>query len=119
MAKKLETLKLVTSLEKATKKTSAALWDDLAYRIQRPTRNRVIVNLDKLSKLVAKNKGKILVVPGKILSEGELNEKATIVAVSASETAKEKINKKGEFIALKDFVEKAEKVKVSDVIIVK
>ncbi len=119
MAKKLETIKLITSLNKAAKKTDANLWDDLAYRLTRPTRNKVIVNLDKVSKLAAKNKGKIILVPGKILSEGELKEKVTVIAVSASEKAKQKINAKGEFIALKDFVAGAEKAKVSDIIIVK
>ncbi|MEI7961277.1 MAG: 50S ribosomal protein L18e [archaeon] len=119
MAKKLETVLLIASLEKASKKTEKALWSSLAEKMQSPKRNKVLINLDKLNKLALLNKGKTLLVPGKVLSQGELHEKVVVVAVSASETAKAKIKAKGEFILLKDFAEKCEKVKVADVIIVK
>lgn len=119
MAKKLETALLVASLEKSAKKTGKALWADLAERVQGVRRNKVAVNLDKISEIASKNKGKMLIVPGKILAQGELNEKVTIVAISASEAAKAKIKAKGEYISLKKFSEGAEKLKVSNMIIVK
>jgi len=119
MAKKLETIKLIASLEKAAKATKKPFWSDLAKRLNSSRRSRIAVDLGKLSEIASKNKGKTIVVPGKVLSQGELSEKVTIVAVSASEAAKAKIKGKGEFVLLADFAQKAEKVKVSDTIIVK
>ena len=54
-----------------------------------------------------------------MLSRGELSEKVTVVAVTASESAKAKISAaKGEFIALKDLALKAEKLKASELVLV-
>ena len=119
MAKKLETIKLIASLEKAAKSTKKEMWADIAVRLDKPTRNKVVVNLDKLDLLAKANKGKTLLVLGKVLVKGELNEKVKIVAINASEAAREKIEAKGEFVLLKDFAKHAEKIKVSEVILVK
>ncbi|MFA5764404.1 MAG: 50S ribosomal protein L18e [archaeon] len=115
--KKLETRKLVASLEKTGRKTKLTLWKDVAARVNKPTRQNIVVNINKLDEMAKKNKGKILLVPGKVLSVGDLEEKATIVATTASEKAIAKISKKGKFIFLKDFVE--EKTKISDIVMVK
>lgn len=117
MTKKLETKKLIASLNQTSRKTKKAFWKNIANIIEKPTRNRVIINIDKLDMLAEKFKGKIIVVPGKILSKGELNNKAKIVSVQASSKAIEKINSKGEYLFLKDFID--DKVKVKDLVIVK
>ncbi|MCX6803441.1 MAG: 50S ribosomal protein L18e [Candidatus Diapherotrites archaeon] len=119
MAKKLETIKLIAVLEKAAKATKKEIWSDLALRLQGPSRGMPIVNLDKLNNEARKNEGKILIVPGKILSKGEITKKLIIAAVSISEGAKKKINAKGEFMTLEELAKKAEKIKVSDLIIIK
>ncbi|MFA6268682.1 MAG: 50S ribosomal protein L18e [archaeon] len=119
MAKKLETIKLVASLEKAARKTNKEMWADLAERLAAPSRNKVAVNIKKIDLLAKKFKGKILLVPGKVLSEGELNEKVTVVAIAASAGAKEKINAKGKLISLIDFAKDAAKVELKNVMIVK
>jgi large subunit ribosomal protein L18e len=106
--KKLETRKLVASLEKKSRQDKKAFWKDLAQRIQKPTRHNITTNLTKLDTIAKSNKDKILVVPGKILSDGEITEKVTIIGVSASEKAIQKISQKGEFMFLKDFIEKGE-----------
>jgi large subunit ribosomal protein L18e len=119
MAKKLETKKLIASMEKAARTTKKLIWTDLAERLAKPTRGKVEVNIDSINKLALTHKGKVFVVPGKLLSRGELSEKVTVVAVSASESAKAKISAaKGEFIALKDLALKAEKLKASELILV-
>jgi len=118
MAKKLETIRLVAGMEKAARKTKKQVWARLAEIIEKPTRHRIAVNLDKLNTIAAESKGKILVVPGKILSEGELTEKTVVVAISASETAKQKMKGKAEFTTLAEFAKKFDKVDVSKVIIV-
>ena len=119
MAKKLETKKLIASMEKAARTTKKLLWTDLAERMAKPTRGKVEVNIDSINKLALAHKGKVLIVPGKVLSRGELDQKVTVVAVAASESAKAKIAEaKGEFIALKDLALRAEKLKASDLVIV-
>lgn len=114
--KKLETRKLVASLEQKGRKDKKALWLDLAERMKKPTRHNVTVSVAKLDSMAKIYKGKVLLVPGKILSDGYLTEKTTIVGVSASEKAVEKISQKGEFVLLKDFIEKGD---ASKTIIVK
>jgi large subunit ribosomal protein L18e len=119
MTKKLETVKLIASLEKAARKTKKSIWSDLAERLEAPTRHKPSINAAKLNEIAEKNKGKTIIVPGKVLSGGEFQEKAIIVAVSASAEAKRKINEKGKFIELKEFVLGAQKVKASELIIAK
>lgn len=117
MAKKLETQELVTSLNQTSRKTKKVFWKNLSSIIEKPTRNQISINVSKLDKLAQKFKGKTLVIPGKILSMGELNTKTKVVAIEASQKAIEKINAKGELILLKDFI--SEKVNVKDLVIVK
>ena len=118
MTKKLETRKLVASLEKTSRKTGKKIWKDIAKRVLKPTRNNTIVNVEKIGVLTEKFKGKTLVIPGKLLSKGEINVKSKVVAVSASPKAIEKIvEAKGEFVLLKDFVNN--KVKVNELVLVK
>ena len=76
------------------------------------------INLDKLNTLAKKFKGKTLIVPGKILAKGELTEKVTIVAISASESAKEKIAKSGKYIPLIELANNATKAKTNELVIV-
>jgi len=119
MAKKLETKKLIASMEKLARTTKKLIWTDLAEKLAKPTRGKIEVNVDSINKLALEHKGKIFIVPGKLLSRGVLNQKATVVAVSVSAGALEKINAvKGEFTLLKDFALKADKVKASDLVIV-
>jgi large subunit ribosomal protein L18e len=118
MTKKLEMERLITSLEKVSRKTKKKIWKDLAERLSKPRRNNVVVNIRQLNIVAKKNKGKVLLVPGKILSQGDMEEKVHLVALNASQKAIEKIEKaKGKFEYLKDFAN--EKVKVNEIIMVK
>ncbi|HPM85532.1 MAG: 50S ribosomal protein L18e [Candidatus ainarchaeum sp.] len=120
MVKKLETIKLIASSEKAARKTHKKIWGRLVEELSKPTRGKVEVNIDSINKMAQKNKGKILLVPGKLLSRGILNQKVTVVAVNASSSAQEKIkSQKGEFISLKEFVLTPEKVETKNLVIVK
>jgi large subunit ribosomal protein L18e len=119
MAKKLEMIKLVAGLEKLYRTTEAPIWDDLAYRLSRPSRQSPSINLERLDRLAKKFKGKTLIVPGKVLGEGELSVNAKIVAVSASEKAMKIAAKKGEIVLMKDFIKTADKAKTSDLVIAK
>ncbi|MFA5930957.1 MAG: 50S ribosomal protein L18e [archaeon] len=119
MAKKLETIKLIASLEKAGRTTKKAMWKDLAERLGAPTRNNIAVNVSKLNYLAKQNKGKTLLVVGKVLSDGDLEEKVTVVAIAASETAKQKINANGKYIPLAEFAKDFAKVDLKKVVLIK
>lgn len=69
------------------KKNSA--WLEVAALLSGPRRKRKSLNLSELNKLV--DKEKIIVVPGKVLSEGDFDKKAKIIALNFSEKAKEKL----------------------------
>ena len=95
--KKKENQDLVETIISA-KKTKG--WVKIAEVLSTPTRKRVVVNLDKIN--IDSKEGEKIVVPGKILSLGNLDKKIKLVALSVSESALEKINNaKSEFITLK------------------
>ena len=76
-------------------------WLDVAGALSGSTRKRVQINLDKIEK--NSKQGDILVIPGKVLSLGDLTKKVKIVALNFSEKAKEKLLKaKCEVVLLKD-----------------
>jgi len=64
-------------------------WFKIAEILSGPRRKRINVNLSEL------NKGKNIVVAGKILSQGHIDKKMKIVALSFSDKAKEKLKKAG------------------------
>lgn len=72
-------------------------WIEVAGMLATPRTNQVEVNLDIINK--SAKEGEILVVPGKVLSTGEINKKIHLVAFSFSEKAKEKLLKSGSKIS--------------------
>ena len=87
----------------AAKKKKA--WLEIAAILSSPRVKKINVNLDKINEK-AKD-GELIVVPGKVLSEGELNKKVKIIAFSFSEKAKEKIlNSHGEILNIMDEIKK-------------
>ena len=84
------------------KKTNPEIAKLLAF----PVKRQISKNLSDLNE-----SDKDVVVPGKVLSQGDLVKKKKIVAWSASEKAIEKIKKfGGEFVFLKDEIKKNEKL---------
>lgn len=73
-----------------------------------PSRQRIEVNIDQLNEA----KGKEVVVPGKVLSSGNIDKKITVYAMAFSEQAKEKLKKAGcDAILLIDALRKNPKLK--------
>ena len=68
-------------------------WLKVADILSGPRRNRTNLNLEELNKKIKDEK--IVVVPGKILSQGDLDKKIKIVALGFSEKAEEKLKKLG------------------------
>jgi large subunit ribosomal protein L18e len=91
---------------KKTKKKSCLL---VARKLESATRRRPEVNLWKLDKYT--KEGEFVVVPGKVLSEGELSHKITLVAFNLSKKAEEKLKGKAKLASF-DEVAKAKNVKV-------
>jgi large subunit ribosomal protein L18e len=78
-------------------------WIEIASILTGPRRKRKNINLSDLSKIEAKT----VVVPGKILSQGEIEKKVKVAALNFSEKAKEKLLKAGcEVVLLKDEIQK-------------
>ncbi|HLC60581.1 MAG TPA: 50S ribosomal protein L18e [Candidatus Nanoarchaeia archaeon] len=86
-------LKLVAELKKRSNEQEAEIWRRVANDLERPTRQRRVVNLSSISRYTKENE--IIVVPGKVLGSGDLQHKLTISAFQFSDGAKEKIEKAG------------------------
>ncbi len=65
-------------------------WMEVAARLSGLSRNKVVLNLNSINRQA--KEGETIVVPGKVLSVGELDKKIKIVAINASSQAIEKIN---------------------------
>jgi large subunit ribosomal protein L18e len=82
-----------------------AKWLEVASIISSPKRRKIVVNLEQINKEA--KEGEIIVVPGKVLSQGEITKKVKVAALGFSENAKEKLlNSKSEVILLKDEIKK-------------
>lgn len=84
---------LIQELKKKSKEQNVKLWKRIALDLERPTRNRRIVNLSNINRHTKENE--VIVVPGKVLGSGALDHKLTISAFQFSESAKSKIIENG------------------------
>ncbi|MCA1818795.1 MAG: 50S ribosomal protein L18e [Thermoplasmatota archaeon] len=86
-------VELIGQLKTAGRENAAPLWRDIASRLEKPSRNWAQVNVSKLEENVAA--GEHAVIPGKLLGDGEVSKAFTVIAFSASASAKAKIAKAG------------------------
>jgi large subunit ribosomal protein L18e len=84
---------LVRFLRKAAVANSANIWGAVAEYIERPRRQRIVVNVGKLDR-IAKD-GDVVVVPGKLLGGGKLSKRVVVAAVKASPKAIQKVIEAG------------------------
>lgn len=84
---------LIHELKKRGREQSINLWKRVANDLEKPTRQRRVVNLSSISRHTKENE--VIVVPGKVLGAGTLNHKLTISAFQFSNGAIEKIEKAG------------------------
>ncbi len=83
---------------------------EMADRLSAPERIRAEVNVGKIERLSAA--GETVVVPGKVLSSGNLTKKVNVAALKFSPAAEEKILKAGgKALLLQELVEKNPKGK--------
>ncbi len=82
---------LICELKKKSIESKQRIWKRIALDLERPTRQRRVVNLSRLNRFT--KDGETVIVPGKVLSSGELDHKITIAAWKFSDSAEEKIAK--------------------------
>ena len=80
--------RLIVELKKLSVKEKAPIWKRAAEELEKSTRNRREISLGKIGKFA--KAGETIMVPGKILSDGDLEKKVTLAAWRFSAKAKEK-----------------------------
>lgn len=104
---------LIQDLKDLSRKEKIKLWRRIAIDLEKPKRIRRKVNIYKIDKYTRENETAI--VPGKVLSLGDLTKKLTIAAYQFSEAAKEKINSTGKAISIQELMKqnpRAKKVRI-------
>ena len=75
----------IDNLKAITRDNNAAIWRDIALRLEKPKKNWAEANLSKLERY-AKD-GETIVVPGKVLAAGSISKKIIVAAFSFSDAA--------------------------------
>ena len=102
-------INLITELKVLANKENVRLWKRIAKDLERPTRIRRSVNIYKINKYT-KDKETAL-IPGKVLSQGDLTKKISVAAFTFSDKAKEKINKIGKTLSIQELIKENPKGK--------
>ena len=84
---------LIAALKEGSRQNEAAIWRDVAKRLEKPGRNYAQVNLSKINRY-AKD-GETVLIAGKVLGAGLLDKAVTVAAYNFSVTAIEKITSLG------------------------
>ena len=64
-------------------------WNQIAGLLSGPRRKRICINIEEINK--NSKPGETVLIPGKVLSQGEIDKKIKVVALNFSEKAKEKL----------------------------
>ncbi|QHS16340.1 50S ribosomal protein L18e [Halopenitus persicus] len=94
---------LIADLKSASRDADAAVWQDVADRLEKPRRTHAEVNLGRIERYAQEDE--TVVVPGKVLGSGVLEKNVTVAAVDFSGTARKKIDQAGDAVPLAQFVE--------------
>ncbi len=84
---------LLIALKRQSRNPGGRIWRTLYKRLQSSRRQQITVNIVDLLKHY--QKGRILVVPGKVLGDGEIDEKLQVAALGFSSNARLKIETSG------------------------
>ncbi|MBT4174697.1 50S ribosomal protein L18e [archaeon] len=95
------------------KKTKINVWKAIATELEKSTKRTVGVNIAKIIRHT--REGETALIPGKVLSLGKMEKKLTVAAYNFSDKAKEKINKNGKALTIKELLKtnpKGNKVRI-------
>ncbi|MEK6826059.1 MAG: 50S ribosomal protein L18e [Nanoarchaeota archaeon] len=96
-------VELIKSLRKLSIEKKVKIWKVVAYELEKPTRIRRVVNLERINRVC--NNNETILVPGKVLASGDLDKKLTVVAWAFSQSALDKINEKGKALHIHQLME--------------
>ena len=98
-------VKLIEMLKQESYKNQAKIWKDVARRLAKPRRRRAEVNISKINRYT--KEGDVVLVPGKVLGAGKLDDKVIVAAFAFSETAKRLIKEAGgEAITIEELIKR-------------
>jgi large subunit ribosomal protein L18e len=101
----------IRDLRKLSNSTGAGVYKAVAIKLASTASQRPEVNLDRSEKHSIDKE--VVIVPGKVVGNGTLTKKVTIVGFKASESAIAKIEKAGAtFIEIRDYISKKHDVKM-------
>ncbi|MBU0457487.1 MAG: 50S ribosomal protein L18e [Nanoarchaeota archaeon] len=90
-------------VELESKAMESKFWSRIKKDLCKPTRQRREVNIYKINQFA--RDGETVVIPGKVLSVGEMNKKVDVAAFSFSQEAKVKIESaKGKALSIKELL---------------
>ena len=104
---------LVRSLKRLGIEQDCKLWKRVATDLERPTRIRRMINVYKIAQHA--KEGDIIIVPGKVLGDGEISTKVTIAAYQFSDVARDKLGKAGKVLTIQELMKenpKGQKVRI-------
>ncbi len=85
--------RVVHELREVSRETGAAIWRDVAERLERSRKNWSEVNLSRLGRYATK--GDQIIVPGVVLATGDITTPVTVAAFRSSSAARKKIEAAG------------------------
>ncbi len=95
---------LIQDLKKMSWDNEAPIWRDIAKRLEKPTKHRIVVNLSRIDRYA--NEGDTVIVPGKLLAAGAITKKVKVAAYNFSAAAVEKVVAAGgECVSIESLVE--------------
>ena len=104
---------LLIELRKLSNKEKVKIWKRVAEDLSKSTRQRREVNLFEIEK--HSKDGDIILVPGKVLSKGEIHKKVIVAAFRFSASAENAIKKVGKAITIRELMKsnpKGSKVRI-------
>jgi large subunit ribosomal protein L18e len=104
---------LIQTLKRTSIEQQAAVWKRVAEDLERSSRQRRVVNVFKID--LHCQDGDVVVVPGKVLGNGDLTKKVTVAAFAFSTEAKNKISKAGKALTIQELMKtnpKGQRVKI-------
>ena len=94
-----------TNLIQEARKQETPFWKRVADDLEKSSRRRIEVNLSRIAR--ASSEGETIIVPGKVLGNGDVPHKVRVVAFSFSSSAQKKLKEaKCESMRLDEFLKK-------------
>ena len=105
---------LIQELKQKAHQDDVNVWSRIAFDLEKPTRQKRIVNLSRINRYTKKDD--VVIVPGKVLSSGDIEHPLTIAAWRYSEGALTKLQKiKARVLSISELLKenpKGEKIKI-------